>query len=60
MQHIPLTSAYLCPNCNTIGNCYSQCPACAGAVLIGLATVLDRKLQDKAELGCAPLSALAA
>lgn len=43
MEHIPLASAYLCPDCNCIGNCASQCPACASPVLLALANVLDRK-----------------
>jgi ferredoxin len=42
MQHIPLRSAYLCQDCNSIGNCAEQCPACASAVLMNLASVLDR------------------
>jgi hypothetical protein len=42
MQHIPLKSAYLCQDCNSIGNCAVQCPACASAVLMNLACVLDR------------------
>jgi hypothetical protein len=42
MQHIPLRSAYLCQDCNCIGNCAVQCPACASAVLMNLACVLDR------------------
>jgi len=42
MLHIPLTYAYLCQDCNSIGNCSSQCPACASAVLLSLAGVLDR------------------
>jgi hypothetical protein len=40
--HIPLTSAYLCQDCNCIGNCSRQCPACASAALMNLAGVLDR------------------
>ena len=44
MQHIPLTSAYLCQDCNSIGNCAVQCPACASSVLLNLAGVLDRDL----------------
>ncbi len=43
MQHIPLGSAYLCPDCNCIGNCASQCPACASPVLMALANVLNRE-----------------
>lgn len=44
MQHIPLASAYLCQDCNCVGNCASQCPACASAVLMNLAGVLDREV----------------
>jgi ferredoxin len=43
MQHIPLTSAYLCQDCNSIGNCAEQCPACASVVLLNLASILDRE-----------------
>ncbi len=43
MQHIPLASAYLCQDCNCIGNNARQCPACASEVLMGLAGVLDRE-----------------
>jgi hypothetical protein len=42
MQHIPLKCAYLCQDCDCIGNCAEQCPACASAVLMNLACVLDR------------------
>jgi hypothetical protein len=48
MQHIPLSSAYLCANCNCIGNCPEQCPACASRNLLGLASVLDRADEDEA------------
>ncbi len=47
MQHIPLTSAYLCQDCNSVGNCSSQCPACASNVLMALAGVLDREIEEK-------------
>jgi hypothetical protein len=50
MQHIPLASAYLCPDCNCIGNCASQCPACASPVLLALANVLDRKRERDSAL----------
>lgn len=43
MQHMPLSSAYLCPDCNSVGNCAWQCPACASSVLMNLAGVLDRE-----------------
>lgn len=42
LQHIPLASAYLCPNCSSIGNNAKQCPACASPFLLSLANVLDR------------------
>jgi hypothetical protein len=43
LQQIPLKSAYLCPDCNTIGNSSRQCPACACEVLLSLAGVLNRE-----------------
>jgi len=42
LQHFPLTSAYLCQDCNAIGNCANQCPACASEVLMSLSAVLNR------------------
>lgn len=45
MQHIPLKSAYLCQDCNSVGNCSRRCPACASEVLMGLAGVLDREVE---------------
>jgi ferredoxin len=42
-QHFPLSSAYLCQDCNSVGDCSTMCPACASRILLGLATVLDRK-----------------
>jgi hypothetical protein len=50
LQHIPLKSAYLCQDCNSIGNCAEQCPACASAVLLNLSGVLDRDTVIKNEL----------
>jgi hypothetical protein len=43
MQHIPLKNAYLCQDCNSVGNCAEQCPACASTVLMNLSGVLDRE-----------------
>jgi hypothetical protein len=51
MQHIPLKSAYLCQDCNCVGNCAEQCPACASAVLLNLAAVLDREVLPGSEFG---------
>lgn len=42
LEHIPLSSAYLCQDCDSIGNCSSFCPACASPALMGLAGVLNR------------------
>lgn len=47
--HFPLTSAYLCPDCNSVGNSAMQCPACASTVLLNLSTVLDRKVETVVE-----------
>lgn len=44
--HIPLTSAYLCQDCNCVSNCSRRCPACASEVLMGLASVLNREVVD--------------
>jgi hypothetical protein len=49
MQHMPLTSAYLCQDCNCVGNCAKQCPACASEALMGLAGVLDRKTEESVQ-----------
>lgn len=46
MQYFPLGSAYLCQDCNCVGNNRKQCPACASTALLGLAVVLDRKLDE--------------
>ncbi len=43
MQHIPLASAYLCQDCDCVGKCSTQCPACASTSLLGLACVLNRE-----------------
>jgi hypothetical protein len=46
LQHIPLAAAYLCQDCNVVGNCAMSCPACASKVLLGLASVLDREERE--------------
>jgi hypothetical protein len=45
MEHFPLTSAYLCPDCECVSNCAKQCPACASQVVMSLAEVLDRRAE---------------
>lgn len=46
LLHIPLMSAYLCQDCNCVGNCSRRCPACASEVLMGLAGVLNREVAE--------------
>jgi hypothetical protein len=60
MQHMPLTRAYLCQDCNCIGNCAEQCPACASEALMGLAGVLDRERADETQHGLTRMASLAA
>lgn len=50
MQHIPLASAYLCQDCSCVGNNANQCPACASAVLMALARVLDRDAAEEVQV----------
>ena len=45
LQHFPLSSAYLCQDCSSIGNNANQCPACASEVLMNLSAVLNRDRQ---------------
>jgi primosomal protein N' len=42
-QFIPLARAYLCQDCDSVGNNAMHCPSCSSQVLMGLAGVLDRK-----------------
>jgi len=42
LQHIPLESAYLCQDCDCVGNSATHCPACASTALMNLAAVLNR------------------
>lgn len=54
MQHIPLSSAYLCEDCHCVGNCAEQCPACASNALMGLARILNREQpREKVQVSCA-------
>jgi hypothetical protein len=53
-QHIPLTAAYLCQDCDSVGNSAMRCPACASEVLLGLAGVLDRKAEVESTLFLIP------
>ena len=59
LQQIPLASAYLCQDCNVVGNCAMRCSACSSRVLLGLAGVLDRR-EREAKSSWPRLSSLAA
>jgi hypothetical protein len=60
MEHIPLSSAYLCQDCNCVGNCARQCPACASEVLMNLAGLLDREATEQQQSVYSWLSAVVA
>jgi hypothetical protein len=49
LNHIPLNSAYLCQDCDSVGNNSMRCPACGSGVLMGLAGVFDRREESAAE-----------
>jgi len=60
MQHFPLKSAYLCQDCNSVGNCATQCPACASEVLLGLSGILNREPEGVLEVELLKMPAYAA
>lgn len=60
MQHMPLSHAYLCQDCNCIGNCAKQCPACASEALMGLDSILNRKAEERPQIAYSRVGALAA
>jgi len=60
MQHMPLKRAYLCQDCDCIGNCAEQCPACGSEALMGLAGVLNREASDEKQQEYVQMPALAA
>jgi hypothetical protein len=41
--HIPLASAFLCQDCQEIGNDPLVCPACASSAVRSLAQIMDRE-----------------
>jgi len=49
MSHIPLNSAYLCQDCDAVGNSSMRCPACASEALMALACVFSRKRRSMEE-----------
>jgi hypothetical protein len=39
--HLPLASAHLCLDCESVGNDPHRCPACAGTTLMNLGALLN-------------------
>lgn len=42
MVHMPLARAWLCGDCDSIGNCAEHCPACAEGSLVAMITLINR------------------
>lgn len=59
-HYIPLTSAYLCTDCNCVSNCSRQCPACASEALMGLSGILNREVEEIREPSFSYVTALVA
>ena len=49
LQRMPMSSAFLCEDCQDIGNDPRRCPSCASQSLMGLANVLNRETVQPAE-----------
>jgi hypothetical protein len=58
MEYMHINSAYLCPDCNSIGNNSQRCPACTSTALLNLASVLNREVEEEQILPYAYPSAL--
>ena len=44
LSYVPLAEAYLCPDCDVVGNCATRCPACGNEQgLASLAMFIDRQ-----------------
>jgi ferredoxin len=50
LEHFPIQSAFLCQDCDSIGNCAEQCPACASHALMSLSAVLNREAAQRSPL----------
>lgn len=42
-EWFPLNTAYLCGNCDAVGNNSRTCPGCAGTSLISLSAIVNRE-----------------
>ncbi len=56
MEYFPLESAYLCQDCENVGNCATQCPACASSALLSLSSVVNRESESSNELASANIA----
>jgi hypothetical protein len=43
----PLTKAYLCGNCDAVGNNSRTCPGCAGTGLMSLSAIVNRSQAEQ-------------
>jgi hypothetical protein len=55
MEYFPLKFAYLCQDCENVGNCARQCPACASTALLALSCVVNREVADDVEIAVPPI-----
>lgn len=46
MSHFSLTAAYLCPDCEVVGDNSRQCACCGSRALLSLANALNRETVD--------------
>lgn len=45
-----LSDAYLCVNCEWVGDCGQRCAKCGSTALMGLARILNRKYNEGSRL----------
>lgn len=56
LHAFPLAEAFLCLDCEAVGNCSTGCPACASAHLARLDTWLNRPQNNSVDLSNIGLS----
>jgi len=47
LLHMPLDEAYLCLDCNAVGNCGTECAACKSSHVFAIQKWLDRKTKGR-------------
>lgn len=47
LNHMPLSSAYLCEDCHCVGNCSEYCAYCSSDALLMLAGILNRETEPE-------------